>query len=123
MLRFTRAALALSVAVSAAACAFEPSSKSGDVALVTAAQMGDPARGQAYAEVACASCHAVANGQVNSPNPDAPAFDTVANMPGMTSIALNVWLHTSHPTMPNLLVEPDRIDDLSAYLETLKSDD
>jgi hypothetical protein len=44
-------------------------------------------------------------------------------MPGMTSIALNVWLHTSHPTMPNLLVEPDRIDDLSAYLETLKSDD
>lgn len=91
--------------------------------MVTAAQMGDPARGQAYAEAVCASCHAVANGQVNSPNPDAPAFETVANMPGMTSIALNVWLHTSHPTMPNLLVEAERIDDLSAYLETLKSGD
>ena len=123
MHEFIRTLLIVSVAITVAACAFEPSSKSGDVALVTAAQMGDPTRGQAYAEAVCASCHAVARGQINSPNPDAPAFDTVANMPGMTSIALNVWLHASHPTMPNLLVEPDRIDDLAAYLSTLKLDD
>jgi mono/diheme cytochrome c family protein len=87
---------------------------------VGAAEIGDPTLGLRYAEQNCASCHAVAAGQSLSPNPSAPAFDAVANTPGMTGIALNAWLHTPHPSMPNLIVDPDRIDDLSAYLATLK---
>jgi len=87
---------------------------------IGAAEMGDPALGLRYAQQSCASCHAVAPGDTASPNLDAPAFDAVANTPGMTRVALNVWLHTPHPTMPNLIVDPDRIDDLSAYLATLK---
>jgi mono/diheme cytochrome c family protein len=87
---------------------------------VGAADTGDPALGLRYAQQTCASCHAVAAAETVSPNPDAPPFDTVANTPGMTRIALNVWLHTPHPTMPNFVVDPDRIDDLSAYLATLK---
>jgi mono/diheme cytochrome c family protein len=76
--------------------------------------------GRTYADKACASCHAVAPGQTRSPNPSAPAFESVANTPGMTAMALNVWLHTSHPTMPNLIIDPTRLDDLAAYLLTLK---
>lgn len=87
---------------------------------IGAAEMGDPALGLRYAQQSCASCHAVGAGETASPNLDAPAFDTVANTPGMTQIALNVWLNTPHSSMPNLIVDPDRIDDLSAYLATLK---
>ena len=35
-------------------------------------------------------------------------------------MALNVALHTSHKTMPNLIVDPAHIEELSAYLRTLK---
>ncbi|MEQ1784360.1 MAG: hypothetical protein ABMA14_23650 [Hyphomonadaceae bacterium] len=81
---------------------------------------GKSAPGRSYADAACASCHAVAAGQTRSPNPNAPTFETIANVPGMTLMALNVALHTSHKTMPNLIIEPDRIEDLAAYLHTLK---
>jgi hypothetical protein len=62
----------------------------------------------------------VAADQTQSPNPKAPTFEKIANVPGMTHMALNVALHTSHATMPNLIVDPSRIADLSAYLYTLK---
>jgi hypothetical protein len=76
--------------------------------------------GRIYADTACASCHAVAPGQTRSPNPEAPTFEMIANVPGMTLMALSVVLHTSHKTMPNLIIESGRIEDLSAYLHTLK---
>jgi hypothetical protein len=55
-----------------------------------------------------------------SPNPKAPSFEAIANTPGMTLMALNVALHTSHRTMPDLIVDPAHIEELSAYLYTLK---
>jgi mono/diheme cytochrome c family protein len=76
--------------------------------------------GLVYAEGACADCHAVEAGQTQSPNPKAPTFETIANTPGVTRMGLSALLHTSHRTMPNLIVDPNRIDDLSAYLDTLK---
>jgi mono/diheme cytochrome c family protein len=82
--------------------------------------VASPSPGQTYAEAACASCHAVLAGDTNSPNPRAPTFDMIANVPGMTLMALNAMLTTSHKTMPNLIIEPARIEDLSAYLRTLK---
>ncbi len=38
----------------------------------------------------------------------------------MTRIALNAWLHTGHPTMPNVQVDQGETDDLWAYLLTLR---
>jgi hypothetical protein len=55
-----------------------------------------------------------------SPNPHAPTFVVIANTPGLNAIALNAWLHSSHPSMPNLIVSPAERADLAAYLETLK---
>lgn len=89
---------------------------------IASAQDGAAAasRGLFYAERSCADCHGVTVDQKQSPNPAAPTFVVIANTPGMTPMALNVWLHTSHPTMPNLIVDQARIADLAAYVRTLK---
>jgi mono/diheme cytochrome c family protein len=116
--------VALSALCIAGACAPEPAQKreaAGEARGAPLAEVGVASLGRAYAEQSCASCHAVAPGRFGSPNPKAPAFQTVADTPGMTRMALNVWLHTSHPSMSNLIVDPDRIEDLSAYIATLKT--
>lgn len=85
-----------------------------------AEQSQSAARGLTYTEQVCAACHAVRAGQQTSPNPNAPTFTVIANMPGMTPTALNAWLHSAHATMPNLIVSPADRADIAAYLETLK---
>ncbi len=87
---------------------------SGDVAQPSAAM------GFRYAQQNCASCHAVASGQHQSPNWNAPSFPVIANLPGMTATALNAWLHSPHPTMPNLIVSPADRDNITAYLQSLR---
>lgn len=77
-------------------------------------------RGRAYAEDTCAACHAIDKGATVSPNPQAPPFQTVANTPGMTETALHAWMRSAHENMPQLIVDPDRVDDLWAYLSTLE---
>jgi len=84
-----------------------------------AVELGDAKAGHAYATAVCAECHEVEAGQSFSPNPDAPSFQEVADTPGMTAQALAVWLQTSHPTMPNFIIKPDDIDDLTAYITSL----
>ena len=106
------------------ACAADPASHTDEISQPRALQ-GSPtdvgSAGRAYADRACANCHAVAPHQSVSPDPKAPAFETIANTPGMTTMALNVWLHTPHRTMPGFIVNPDRIEALSAYLQTLQT--
>ena len=83
--------------------------------------IGDAAAGLAYARAHCAECHGVEQRKDDfSPNPDAPDFSVVANTPGMTERALVVWMQTSHPTMPNLIVPAEARDDLIAYIMSLK---
>ena len=43
-----------------------------------------------------------------------------ANTPGMTITALTVWSRTSHPAMPNFVIDPKDMDDLIAYILSLK---
>jgi mono/diheme cytochrome c family protein len=81
---------------------------------------GNAVLGRAYAEHTCAACHAVAPRDMRSPDPRARPFDAIANTPGMTHTALNAWLHSSHTNMPALIVEPESVDNLYAYLLTLR---
>jgi mono/diheme cytochrome c family protein len=82
---------------------------------------GSRARGLVYAEQTCASCHAVHGGDRASPNLNAPPFDELANdTPGMNGLALNVWLHSSHQQMPHLVVDADHVEDLWAYMASLR---
>jgi mono/diheme cytochrome c family protein len=82
---------------------------------------GDPARGLTVARQLCASCHAVQRGQEISPNPVAPPFARVANIPGMTAMALNHLMHSSHKTMPNIIMAPEDQWHLVAYILSLQS--
>lgn len=82
---------------------------------------GAAGRGLVYAEQACSSCHAVHAGDRASPNLDAPPFEELANdTPGMSGLALNVWLHSTHQAMPHLLVDADHVEDLWAYMSSLR---
>jgi mono/diheme cytochrome c family protein len=90
-------------------------------ATVRAQELGNAGLGKAYADRVCADCHDVdANGEI-SPNPDAPSFQSVADTAGMSARALVVWLQTSHPTMPDLILKPDEIDNVVAYIMSLRT--
>jgi hypothetical protein len=49
-----------------------------------------------------------------------PAFREIANTPGMTARAIRVFLTSSHPKMPNLILTPEEIADVSAYILSLR---
>lgn len=90
------------------------------VPIVDAEDVGDARRGAAYAQKSCSSCHNVSASDAASPNRQAPGFKKIANTPGMTVTALTVWSRTSHPTMPNFVIDPRDMDDLIAYILSLK---
>jgi len=80
-----------------------------------------PPIGLVYAAEACGGCHAVAAGQTRSPNAKATAFQVIADTPGMTPMALNVWLHTPiHRDMPYVRVAADQLDPLVEYVYSLR---
>ena len=85
------------------------------------AQNGDVAAGHAFAREACNACHMV---EANQQKPRliviGPAFRDIANTRGMTPTALRVFLTTSHPKMPNLILTPEEISDVTAYILSLR---
>ena len=76
--------------------------------------------GQRAVEQLCAECHATQKGQTRSPASSAPTFEAIAATPGMTSAALRAALNTSHRTMPNVILQPDELADIVAYILSLK---
>ena len=84
------------------------------------ADVGNVREGLIYARAHCGECHAVESSDEISPDIHAPNFVSVANTPGMTERALVVWLQTSHPTMPNIILPPDQRDNVVAYIMSLK---
>jgi len=79
----------------------------------------DQARGRILAEQQCSQCHAVKRDDL-SPDPDAPSFADVAAEPSITEYMLRVFLKTPHPTMPNLIIKSNDVDDLVSYIMSLK---
>jgi len=86
----------------------------------SAQEIGHASRGLDLAQRLCAQCHAVQKDAAASPNPGAPSFQTIASVPGMTSIALAAALNTSHRSMPNILLEPGEQADIIAYILSIK---
>jgi mono/diheme cytochrome c family protein len=85
------------------------------------AQDGDIAAGHAFARQACKACHMV---ELKRRSPRrfeiGPAFRDIVATPGMTATALKVFLTSSHPKMPNLILTPEEIADVSAYILSLR---
>jgi mono/diheme cytochrome c family protein len=83
-----------------------------------AAQVGDPQAGFTYAKEVCSKCHGIS--AEKSPLPKATRFREIADRPGITGTALRVWMETSHPTMPNIVVSHQDMLNVIAYILDLK---
>jgi hypothetical protein len=51
---------------------------------------------------------------------DPPSFQSVADLPSTTGLSLNVFLHSNHKNMPNLILSRADSDDVIAYILSLK---
>ena len=76
-------------------------------------------RGAALAQGWCSQCHAIAPGHP-SPDAKAPTFPAIAAELTATDYALHVFLRTPHATMPNFRITAVDIDDLVAYITSMK---
>ena len=83
--------------------------------------VGDPQAGFEYAKEICSACHGIP--AENSPLPKATRFRKIADRPGVTGTALRVWMETSHPTMPNIVIEKQDMLNVIAYMLSLKGRD
>jgi len=77
---------------------------------------GDADKGRALATSWCASCHDVTPGTARTDA--APGFATLAKQ--RSPEALKGWLSAPHPPMPNLSLSRAEIDDIIAYLTSLR---
>ncbi len=82
--------------------------------------VGDPAKGYAFARLNCSTCHAIQRGRARSRVEEATPFQVFANTPGVTRTAMLVFLRTPHPTMPNLVVTGEDADNVIAYILSLQ---
>jgi cytochrome c len=85
----------------------------------------DPAvaRGHAFAEQNCGSCHAIGSSG-ESPNPKAPPFRILHERYPVENLgeALAEGIRTGHKEMPQFdALDTEQIDDLIAYLKTLEA--
>jgi mono/diheme cytochrome c family protein len=81
---------------------------------------GDPITGRRLAEVWCANCHQVAPGAPGPASDAAAPLQAVAQMPSTTSMSLRVFLQTPHANMPDYRLTRDQLDDVVAYILTLR---
>lgn len=85
-----------------------------------ALSQGDAEVGKRTAESWCSSCHLI-NGHGTAID-SAPPFRSIANDPAKSSTYLKTWLTDPHYPMPNLELSRRQIDDLIAYIESLRAE-
>jgi mono/diheme cytochrome c family protein len=99
----------------------------GSITIVAALFTGAPARAQDTANAGlilarqlCSECHAVERMPARSPNPASPPFETIANVPGMTGMALSAALQSPHRSMPNVMLDASQLSSIVAYVLSLR---
>jgi mono/diheme cytochrome c family protein len=93
----------------------------GGLLMVAApAHSGDPEAGRVLARAWCAQCHVVEASQTQASD-IAPPFAQVANDPAKSRAGIELWLADPHPPMPKLSLTRQQIDDLTTYIESLKT--
>jgi len=81
---------------------------------------GNPQAGRTLAVTECAGCHEVKKGVKGAALPEPPGFQSIADNPAMTALALRVFLRTPHSDMPNLILTDQESDDVIAYILGLR---
>lgn len=79
---------------------------------------GNAAAGRRLASDQCTACHAA--DRPAGPGDRASSFTEIARMPSTTSLSLRAFLLMSHPSMPNYKLTPEEVDDVVAYILTLR---
>jgi hypothetical protein len=49
-------------------------------------------------------------------NSKAPSFLDISHMRSTTELAIKVFLRSSHPTMPNIILNQEETDSVAAYI-------
>ena len=84
-----------------------------------ALEAGNSAQGKAIAERWCSACHMVSPSQ-SQVHVDVPTFPSMARKLPAEADVLAAFLANPHPPMPNLSLSRRDIQDLLAYIATLK---
>jgi mono/diheme cytochrome c family protein len=79
----------------------------------------DVAAGKRLADQVCSQCHVVGSSGTHGTDA-APPLPALAATHGGDPKFLRAWLMAPHPPMPNPGLSRMQIDDVVAYLETLK---
>jgi hypothetical protein len=81
-------------------------------------------RGQKFAVNRCSHCHSVAYAET-SPLPAAPSFQEIASSPDLSKVTLSKWLrdHRNYPDQMYFEIPAEHIDDVVAYMITLRRAD
>jgi mono/diheme cytochrome c family protein len=85
-----------------------------------AQESGNVNRGRMLAQMTCAECHAIGKNELRSRNGQAPTFAALANTRGINAMDIRVALRTSHREMPNLSLNDEQVEDVAAYILSLK---
>ena len=85
---------------------------------LTPAAAGDAQAGSALAQSWCKSCHVV--GPRGSGTDAVPSFAAIASDPTLTPERLRAFLANPRHPMPNPQLAGTEIDDLVAYIQSLK---
>ncbi len=95
---------------------------SGASALSARAEDADVAKGRKLANTLCAQCH-LNEGQGEKQGPmGVPGFVAVANRPDQTYGGIVRWLKAVPPMMPDHHLTLDEIDQLAAFIMSLRKD-
>jgi mono/diheme cytochrome c family protein len=81
--------------------------------------VGDAGAGHDLARTVCGSCHNV-EPSIDTSEDHVPTFAAIARMPSTTQLSLQVFLQTPHWPMPNLLLTHDEIDNIAAYILSMR---
>lgn len=86
----------------------------------SAQSIGDAAAGRQLASTWCTQCHRISS-RDREPTRMPPDFGAVAAMPRQTEMSLRVFLQTPHGDMPRYQFTRAEMDDIIAYILSLRS--
>lgn len=79
---------------------------------------GDAIEGQALVRQWCETCHL--SGSATSASDAGPPFAQMATDPAYSDDRLRGWLHDPHPPLPKFELDRRRIENILAYIRSLK---
>ena len=79
----------------------------------------DIAAGRQLALKWCSQCHVVDNDQTDA-SADVPSFEGISNRADFDAEKIKVFLVDPHPVMPNMSLTRIEIEDLVAYIQSLR---